>query len=44
MWHIKIASTNQEKWPGHNSLLKWFEDIFITLPMITGTGTKYVTM
>ena len=44
VWHIKIELINQNKWPDHNFLSKWLEYIFIILPMITGTGTKYMTI
>ena len=44
VWHIKIELINQDKWPGHNSTSQWLEYIFIILPMITGTGTKYMTI
>ena len=44
VWHIKIELINQNKWRDHNSLSKWLEYIFIILPMITGTGTKHMTI
>ena len=44
VWHIKIELINQNKWPNHNFLSKWLEFVFIILPLITGTGTKYITI
>ena len=44
VWHMKIELINQNKCPDHNSLSKWWEYIFIILPMITGTGKKHMTI
>ena len=38
LWHIQIELRNQDKWYGHNSILKYLECILLIPSLVTTTG------
>ena len=38
LWHIQIELRNQDKWYGHNCILKYLECILLIPSLVTTTG------